>query len=78
LIVCGLAGVFFAWLWQLGYPDPQWRLDDPAFWLHLAAEGMVAFGIGGSLFVLSGAALRYLRAHRAARQATVDTSDTTQ
>lgn len=78
LVSCSVAGVVVAWLWHLGYPDPPWQLDDLAFWLHLAAEAMVAVGISGALFILSGAALRYRRAHRLAEQATVDTSDTTE
>lgn len=67
-----------AWIWHLGYQDPPWQLDDPAFWAHLALEGMVALGIGGSLFVLSGAALRYVEARRAPEQLSVDSPEHTQ
>jgi hypothetical protein len=71
LLLCTAAGTLVAWLWHLGYADPPWRWDDPAFWLHLATEGMVAAGIGGSLFILWRAAERYLRAQRHLREGRV-------
>ncbi|GIW06694.1 MAG: hypothetical protein KatS3mg060_1499 [Dehalococcoidia bacterium] len=72
LLTCAAVGVLMAWLWHLGYQDPPWRLDDAAFWLHLATEGMVAAGIGGALFVLSGATVRYYRARQSFGQSPVD------
>jgi hypothetical protein len=56
-------GGLLAWLWHLGWTDPPWQPGEPAFWVHLASEVLVALGAGGSLFVLSGAALRYWYAH---------------
>ncbi|MFN8534591.1 MAG: hypothetical protein U0556_13720 [Dehalococcoidia bacterium] len=65
-------GVLIAWLWHLGYPEPPLDWLSAAFWLHLAAEGMVATGISGVLFILAGATIRYRRTLRGP-QSPVDT-----
>jgi hypothetical protein len=77
LVICLGLGVLIAWIWHLGYQDPPWSPADLAYWLHFATEALIAFGIGGSLFILSGAALRYFRAQRSVREQPIDSAKRT-
>jgi hypothetical protein len=56
LLLCGFAGMVAALFWHFihaaGEPDYTPFLNDPHFWLHLLAEGIIALYVALFLYAL--------------------------
>jgi hypothetical protein len=65
-------GIMVSLIFHIGNPDPAFLgWGDVRYWLHPAEEGILTFGIAGSVFILLGAAIRYRNA-----LSTIDRSST--